>query len=78
MAAVEWFNKHSNNKNSVPSLTKLKSTMTKPNVSHESASCDDNKKLSNSKGLPSLEQLNFMHDRLVDSASIQCLRFQYK
>lgn len=44
--------------------------MTKPDVPHESTPCDDNKKVSNPKGLPSLEQLNFTHDRLVDSVSI--------
>lgn len=45
--------------------------MTKPDISRsEITPCDNNNLKSDPNGLPSAEQLNSMHDKLIDDVSI--------
>jgi len=62
-AAVKWFNRHTNPKNDVCNSTELK-----PDNSTKS---DENISSSDSNGLPNLEQLDHVYNRLGEDVSNQ-------
>lgn len=69
--AVVWFNRPTTTYNSGSLLTSLKSIAAKPDHSLKT-SRSDNSDSSNSKGLPSAEQLNYVFERLGENVSM-CL-----
>lgn len=72
-AAVKWFNGREAEASAghpVSPLTRLNSTMIKPDSSYESTSSNDDNNMLDPTGLPSAEQLEYVFNRLAENVSI--------
>lgn len=77
-ATVEWFNKQTKRsyaKRSALTLTHLNSTGIKPDYTNCQSTSNKNGSTSNPKGLPSIEQLDSMYNKLGEEVSVYGISF---
>lgn len=69
VVTAKWNDRYTNTNNSVSPLTSLNSTITEPN--NTSSSPSHNNDTSDTRGLPSAEQLQSLYNRLEQTVCIQ-------